>query len=298
MTVRSCIFEQNVQVDPIIKFLINSLLTKYNFNYDSKIMTEEHRYLTPLLNHPVHFNLQVIVCNIFIASKYVLFTLFFLTSNISRMQNIMFKIFNTIKYIFGSNKVKKLCERRWNDYDETKFDKKIKGTLAHDVYTERYFTFIRSLYKKKVFLALTFPLTMDTDNNVAQITVQCAYTIYNIYICIYIQKRSLDLQTDVFLFHSLSLSLFLSTHTHTHCLSLSLSFVLSHILSLPFFFFCLCATKSRLSFGVSPFVLTLFSFFIPFFSLSFFHSIYIRELVLPFFFFYLNKIKLAVTISG
>lgn len=269
MTVRSCIFEQNVQVDPIIKFLINSLLTEYNFNYDSKIMTEEHRYLTPLLNHPVHFNLQVIVCNIFIASKYVLFTLFFLTSNISRMQNIMFKIFNTIKYIFGSNKVKKLCERRWNDYDETKFDKKIKGTLAHDVYTERYFTFIRSLYKKKVFLALTFPLTMDTDNNVAQITVQCAYTIYNIYICIYIQKRSLDLQTDVFLFHSLSLSLFLSTHTHTHCLSLSLSFVLSHILSLPFFFFCLCATKSRLSFGVSPFVLTLFSFFIPFFLFVF-----------------------------
>lgn len=176
MTVRSCILEQNVQVDPIIKFLINSLLTEYNFNYDSKIMTEEHRYLTPLLNHPVHFNLQVIVCNIFIASKYVLFTLFFLTSNISRMQN-MFKIFNTIKYIFGSNKVKKVCERRWNDYDETKFDKKIKGTLAHDVYTERYFTFIRSLYKKKVFLALTFPLTTDTDNNVAQITVQCAYTI-------------------------------------------------------------------------------------------------------------------------
>lgn len=102
------------------------------------------------------------------------------------MQNIMFKIFNTIKYIFGSNKVKKACERRWNDYDETKIDKKIKGTLAHDVYTERYFTFIRSLYKKKVFLALTFPLTTDTDNNVAQITVQCAYTIYNIYICIYI----------------------------------------------------------------------------------------------------------------
>lgn len=231
---------------------------EYNFNYDSKIMTEEHRYLTPLLNHPVHFNLQVIVCNIFIASKYVLFTLFFLTSNISRMQNIMFKIFNTIKYIFGSNKVKKVCERRWNDYDETKFDKKIKGTLAHDVYTERYFTFIRSLYKKKVFLALTFPLTTDTDNNVAQITVQCAYTIYNIYICIYIQKRSLDLQTDVFLFHSLSLSPSLFQHTLTH--TVSLSFVLSHILSLPFFFFCLCATKSRLSFGVSPFVLTLFSF--------------------------------------
>lgn len=55
-----------------------------------------------------------------------------------------------------------------------------------------------------------FPLTTDTDNNVARITVQCAYTIYNIYICIYIQKRSLDLQTDI-----LSLSL---THSLTHSL--------------------------------------------------------------------------------
>lgn len=59
-----------------------------------------------------------------------------------------------------------------------------------------------------------FPLTTDTDNNVARITVQCAYTIYNIYICIYIQKRSLDLQTDI--------------------LSLSLSHILSLILSCPF----------------------------------------------------------------
>ena len=196
------------------------------------------------------------------------------------MQNIMFQIFNAIKYIFGSNKVKKACERRWNDYDETKIDKKIKGTLAHDVYTERYFTFIRSLYKKKVFLALTFPLTTDTDNYVAQITVQCAYTIYNIYMYIHTKAfarftdRCLSLSFSFILSLSLSLSLFQHTHTHTHSLSLSLFRSLTHSLS-PFFSFCLCATKSRLSFGVSPFVLTLFSFFIPFFSLSFFHSIYI-----------------------
>ena len=198
------------------------------------------------------------------------------------MQNIMFQIFNAIKYIFGSNKVKKACERRWNDYDETKIDKKIKGTLAHDVYTERYFTFIRSLYKKKVFLALTFPLTTDTDNYVAQITVQCAYTIYNIYMYIHTKAfarftdRCLSLSFSFIL--SLSLSLSTHTHTHTHSLSFSLSLFrsLTHSLS-PFFSFCLCATKSRLSFGVSPFVLTLFSFFYSFFLFVFLSfDIYLR----------------------
>ena len=139
--------------------------------------------------------------------------------------------------------------------------KKLKRTLAHDVYIERYFTFIRSLYKKKVFLALTFPLTTDTDNNVARITVQCAYTIYNIYICIYIQKRSLDLQTDVFLSRSLSLSLSLTR-------SLSRSLLL-----------CLCATKSGLSFGVFPFVLTLFSFFFFLFFYFSFRLSFIRYIV-------------------
>ena len=200
------------------------------------------------------------------------------------MQNIMFQIFNAIKYIFGSNKVKKACERRWNDYDETKIDKKIKGTLAHDVYTERYFTFIRSLYKKKVFLALTFPLTTDTDNYVAQITVQCAYTIYNIYMYIHTKAfarftdrcLSLSFSFILSLSLSLSLSLFQHTHTHTHSLSLSLFRSLTHSLS-PFFSFCLCATKSRLSFGVSPFVLTLFSFFYSFFLFVFLSfDIYLR----------------------
>lgn len=64
------------------------------------------------------------------------------------------------------------------------------------------FAFYSFIIQEKSFLALTFPLTTDTDNNVARITVQCAYTIYNIYIYIYniyIQKRSLDSQTDVFL---------------------------------------------------------------------------------------------------
>lgn len=239
-------------------------------------MTEEHRYLTPLLNHPVHFNLQVIVCNIFIASKYVLFTLFFLTSNISRMQNIMFKIFNTIKYIFGSNKVKKLCERRWNDYDETKFDKKIKGTLAHDVYTERYFTFIRSLYKKKVFLALTFPLTMDTDNNVAQITVQCAYTIYNIYM--YIHTKAFARFTDRCLSLSFPLSLPLSFNTHSHTLSLSLSLFrsLTHSLSPLFLLLSLCYQVETVfwSFSFRPYS---FLFFYSFFSLCLSFIRYIFE---------------------
>ena len=193
------------------------------------------------------------------------------------MQNIMFQIFNAIKYIFGSNKVKKACERRWNDYDETKIDKKIKGTLAHDVYTERYFTFIRSLYKKKVFLALTFPLTTDTDNYVAQITVQCAYTIYNIYM--YIHTKAFARFTDRCLSLSfsfiLSLSLSLSTHTHTHTLSLSLS--LSHTFSLPLFLLLsLCYQVETVfwSFSFRPYSFLFFYSFFLFVFLSF--DIYLR----------------------
>ena len=197
------------------------------------------------------------------------------------MQNIMFQIFNAIKYIFGSNKVKKACERRWNDYDETKIDKKIKGTLAHDVYTERYFTFIRSLYKKKVFLALTFPLTTDTDNYVAQITVQCAYTIYNIYM--YIHTKAFARFTDRCLSLSfsfiLSLSLSLSTHTHTHTFSLflSLSLSLSHTFSLPLFLLLsLCYQVETVfwSFSFRPYS---FLFFLFLFSLCLSFIRYIFE---------------------
>lgn len=123
-----------------------------------------------------------------------------------------------------------------------------------------------------------FPLTTDTDNNVARITVQCAYTIYNIYICIYIQKRSL-------VYRPISFSL-------SHILTHSLLFFRSLSLSLSF-----CVSKSGLSFEILHFSFILLYFL--FLFLFVFLSFNIPSIINSFFFlFYLNKIKLAVTISG
>ena len=109
-------------------------------------------------------------------------------------------------------------------------------------------------------------------------STMCVYNIQYIYVYTYKSVRSIyrPMSFSFILFHSLSLSLSLNTHTHTHTLSLSLFRSLTHSLS-PFFSFCLCATKSRLSFGVSPFVLTLFSFFYSFFLFVFLSfDIYLR----------------------
>lgn len=123
-----------------------------------------------------------------------------------------------------------------------------------------------------------FPLTTDTDNNVARITVQCAYTIYNIYMYIH-TKALVCLQTDIF---------FSLTYSHSFSLVLSLSLSLS---------LSFCVSKSGLSFEILHFSFILLYFL--FLFLFVFLSFNIPSIINSFFFlFYLNKIKLAVTISG